>query len=153
MSPRPISRLLAACLVVQAFAACTGPLSDVIESDHPNVTAAHAAGAIGAGRWIPPIVPPDAMRIREVHSLDSNAAWGCFETQQLEAVRESLSRLNAEASDGVVDEGPPRMWAISWWPVAMRQDDGEVWEFSESNRVVRVGLRREQPAVCYVAKP
>jgi hypothetical protein len=129
----------------------------MIEQEYANTGAVRAAGASDGGRWIPDILPDDAVVIHEVHEIDTNLTWGCFKTQDLGGVRGRLSILKATDSRGAIDPGPRGIFRdFSWWPDSMRSPNIEALEFHESppapavqHFVVRVGIDSATGTVCF----
>src|SRR6185437_3580259 len=96
-------RLLATLVAVALAGACIGPFSEMQERHYPDKDAARAGDPSG---WIPAILPNDAMRIREVHRLDSSRTWGCFNTRRAEEVRALLTGLRAYEAPGPIANPP-----------------------------------------------
>lgn len=150
-------RILITFVTAALCAGCIGPFSEMIEQEHATKAAAQAADAVGEGRWIPDILPDDAVVIREVHDIDTNETWGCFKTKEFDALRRTLSVLRAAAAQGPIDEGPQEIFRdFSWWPHVMRSTSVEVWTFHEARTapalrgfVVRVGVDRATGTVCF----
>ena len=45
---------------------------------YPSYAEAQQAGALGAGRWIPQLLPTSAVHIHEQHDIDTNERWLTF---------------------------------------------------------------------------
>ena len=136
---------------------CIGPFSEMFEKRYANKKDADAADAIGWGRWIPAIIPDDALDIREVHRVDANDTWGCFKTKDFKGLRTILKSANAKAVQGPIDHGPREIFRdFSWWPSVMRSSSVEAWEFTEaplaaalSKSKVRVGIDEKAGSACF----
>jgi hypothetical protein len=148
-------KALVALVAVVVGGACVGPLSELKESQYPNVDAARAADPSG---WIPDILPTDATSIREVHYIDSTRTWGCFHAPAADGVRALLARLNAHKAPGPIANGPTELFRdFSWWPSTMRRGAVEAWEFREppacsacsAPAIVRVGIDAASGIVCF----
>jgi hypothetical protein len=122
--------------------------SDEQESHYADVATARQAGLLDRG-WIPDILPPDAVDIREVHDLDTNVTWGCFNTATgVATVRSRLAALQGKRVSGPVAPGMVRV--RSWWPSSLTGQSGEVHEFQENGRFgVRVGIDATANRVCF----
>jgi hypothetical protein len=85
-------------------------------------TAGEARPAVDRG-WIPPILPPGALDIREAHDELGGRRWGLFNFREDDSSF-LLSKLGEEIDlTGVRADAPPR---IEWWPVLLRGPlDGE----------------------------
>jgi hypothetical protein len=135
-----------------ASVGCIGPLSENIERQFAD---AKSARADYRGGWIPDILPDDATSIREVHNLDTNATWGCFRTQNVDAVRAALSKLKATKTQAAIHAGPRELFRdFSWWPNSMRSSSIEGWQFVEpanalESSIVRVGVDTGTGTVCF----
>lgn len=136
---------------------CVGPFSEMIEHDYRDAKAAREARAVGEGHWIPDILPPDATNIHEVHNIDMNLTWGCFETRETTALRSALSRAGAVSTPEPLGDGPTEIFRdFSWWPHSMGTSTVRVYEFHEDagapgvgGSVVRVGVDEPAGLVCF----
>src|SRR5262245_41352628 len=133
----------------------------MVEQEYASIGAARAADAVGERRWIPDILPDDAVAIHEVHNIDTNQTWGCFKTQKLGTVRGSLAVLKAVEVRSPIDLGPRATFrGFSWWPNRMRSTSVEAAEFREpplapaiQGFAVRVGIDSATGTVCYHRSP
>lgn len=126
------AKLICAALSWSALA-CIGPFSENVEHHYQDLASARAAGAVGDGRWIPPILPEDASDIREVHNIDSNRTWCCFATVSVADVRAKVSERGGAKVRGPIHAGPREMLRdFSWWPASMVSASVEPFEFHEA---------------------
>lgn len=103
---------------------------------------ARAAGAFDR-RWLPEIVPPDAVDIWEFHNIDSGFTWVCFGTPGgAQGIREILKKRGARQVTGPVDHGPRGLLRVrDWWPASMGEANIEAYALNEGSRsVLLVGV-------------
>jgi hypothetical protein len=124
---------------------------DDYEAAYPDVSAAQSQGAFSRG-WVPPMLPTDARNIVEVHNIDTNRTWGCFDAPSgPSATREKLMAVHARRVTGPVGPAPTKFLVPrSWWPASMASEDVEAYELKEgtSYRLV-FGIEGDGHRVCF----
>jgi hypothetical protein len=78
---------------------------------------AREAGAIGSDKWIPPIVPDEALEVREVHHFDTGRTWVTFR-----APMSTLKELSAYCHDPAPSELELPRSGPDWWSPMLTSD-------------------------------
>ena len=113
------------------------------KSHYESFGEARNAGAVGAGKWLPTLVPETAMDITEQHNIDTNEMWLAF------AFSGSLPTSVpgcADASNVTAGlDRSPRWWrksyehlgrAVRIYACVSRAELGEYWAESQCSFVV-----------------
>jgi hypothetical protein len=94
-----------------------GACSDTFDRTYKTRAEAEYAGAIAAGR-VPSWFPDDAMQIREVHSIDSNAVMVSFSYPKEHQVKipQHCAHITGAAA-------PPPPFNRAWWPQSVPEHE------------------------------
>ncbi len=143
---RRLSRAWFAIVAVAVLPGC----DDKREAAYPDVAAAEVAGAFARG-WLPALLPRDATNIAEVHDLDTNETWACFDMPRgTDLLRENLRLAKAQRVSGPVGPRPTRfLVARSWWPSSMFEPGGEAHRMSVGDDSLVVGIREAGRRACF----
>lgn len=124
---------------------------DDYETAYPDISAAESHGAFSRG-WLPPLLPTDARNILELHNIDTNRTWACFEIPSgTGAMRAKLEAAQAKRVTGPVGPAPTHFFVRrSWWPTSMGSADVEAYELDEGTGFRLVfGIDGDGRRVCF----
>lgn len=105
-------RLFLGLLIIAYLFTVVG-CSERIESFYETFDDAEKIGAVEKG-WIPSVLPESSVTIKEIHDLDSNNVWLCFEMKNIED-NDFLRSIEKESVEDIRNY-LPRNPKVQWWP-------------------------------------
>ena len=105
-------RLFLGLLIIAYLFTVVG-CSERIESFYETFDDAEKSGAVEKG-WIPSVLPKSSVTIKEIHDLDSNNVWLCFEIKNIEDndFLRSIEKVSSEDIKNYLPRDPK----VQWWP-------------------------------------
>ena len=105
-------RLLLLMIIAGIMCAC----EEKFESYYPSAADAANAGAFDHG-WLPEVLKPDVMNIKEWHDIDSNEVRGRFALNE-----RVLNSLQSSCKPGL--DVPRKTWSMpKWFPASITRGD------------------------------